>query len=605
MAENRLQFEIDVRDIASEKIRLLERRIESLGGQAAVDATKKLNQLEREARSLEKAAGAAEPTWTRFTTGIALGNIAANAAAAGLSALRSAMSSVIDKTVEADRAQNRLNASLVKAGISSRDTQYSLTQYATQLMESVGQSDEAIKLSMSRFIDFGFSAKSAMSLVATAADVAAAQSIDLESATNMLIKAGEGAARGLSAYGIKIKENLPPMEQMRDLQRQINEVMGGTAKANMEGMAGAVSRLGIAWDEFLESVGKGKGVGTISGWLADFLNFARDSRISILDLTPAMMGMTTMMYKAGLDGVQPLSASFETLALKSMQAKQHIRELLAALPQGNTTQMLGYPSVDLMDSVKRFEDQQKQDAEILLAKNKELTAEYYAQNDAQLRMYATSGAAQQRILKTLTAVEEKIKKQSILARQIGDNLAWSMQSAVSNMLWQLDVFADNARITFKGMAQDFINYFIRSSLESLAVNFIGSIGGGGILGLLGSIFDTPANDRMAMREGSRFAMFFSKGALGGLNGMAPAFAGSAAGSWGGYNASTSPAITYAPRPQSAPRGGDTNIYITVQGSLVTEQDLMTKVIIPQTEKRIELGNSTIVKGSGLLTGGRA
>jgi len=66
---------------------------------------------------------------------------------------------------------------------------------------------------------------------------------------------------------------------------------------------------------------------------------------------------------------------------------------------------------------------------------------------------------------------------------------------------------------FKGIAMDFASFFIQQALASLLNVFIPGLGS-----ILGGIFDTPTNDRMAAEQGHHFAQWFTRGALAELNG---------------------------------------------------------------------------------------
>ena len=69
------------------------------------------------------------------------------------------------------------------------------------------------------------------------------------------------------------------------------------------------------------------------------------------------------------------------------------------------------------------------------------------------------------------------------------------------------------REIYKGMARDFILFFIDEAIKAVAVIFIPKF-----VKLVTSIFDTPANDRAAAEEGRRFAGFFIAGATGAFAG---------------------------------------------------------------------------------------
>lgn len=88
----------------------------------------------------------------------------------------------------------------------------------------------------------------------------------------------------------------------------------------------------------------------------------------------------------------------------------------------------------------------------------------------------------------------------------------SMSNMVSNVVADLKFLHTESNGIFKQMAADFGQYFVQSLLQQLADLAIGSIETGkGILGLLGSLFDTPANDQMAALQGQHFVQHFARG----------------------------------------------------------------------------------------------
>jgi len=65
---------------------------------------------------------------------------------------------------------------------------------------------------------------------------------------------------------------------------------------------------------------------------------------------------------------------------------------------------------------------------------------------------------------------------------------------------------------FKNMAVDFSRYFIEEVLRKMTMFLVPKM-----LGILGSIFDTRANDMMAMRQGADFGRFFKDGVIAEVN----------------------------------------------------------------------------------------
>lgn len=111
------------------------------------------------------------------------------------------------------------------------------------------------------------------------------------------------------------------------------------------------------------------------------------------------------------------------------------------------------------------------------------------------------------------AVKELSKFAKAVLAGLQSALEFGFESFSANLQANLFDTRSVLRETFKGMARDFISFFIDEAIKALAAIFIPKM-----LKLVTSIFDTPANDRAAMREGQRFAGFFIAGATGAFAG---------------------------------------------------------------------------------------
>lgn len=144
---------------------------------------------------------------------------------------------------------------------------------------------------------------------------------------------------------------------------------------------------------------------------------------------------------------------------------------------------------------------------------------------------------------------------------------------------------------FKSMAADFAKFFIKQALASLVNLFIPGLGS-----ILGGIFDTPANDRMAMTQGRHFSQWFTAGALDELSSFPLAFAGAATGSFLG-GAGGTPALTGS-QDSSVATGGITLVF----NGPVSDKDFIDNVIIPTIEEATQIGGSKLITESENITG---
>ena len=159
---------------------------------------------------------------------------------------------------------------------------------------------------------------------------------------------------------------------------------------------------------------------------------------------------------------------------------------------------------------------------------------------------------------------------------------------------QIDSLVETGKLSayiFDQMAKDFMKFFIEKSLEAIANMFIPGLGS-----LLGSIFDTPRYDRMAMTQGQHFAQFFTSGALGHIrDNFIPNFAGSlspqlALPGGGGFQYGG---------------GGGSSAPMVVEVNLTIGNEVITKAIAPKLVEDSRRGGNRLVTTTQNLTGGAA
>jgi hypothetical protein len=105
MAQNKLELQVDVKDNASPELIRLRKELEALGGPAAVKAQREANKLKREINMLGGTAKITTPIWTRFTQGIAIGNLAAMGAAKAMGLVRDGLSQLAEAAQVAARIE--------------------------------------------------------------------------------------------------------------------------------------------------------------------------------------------------------------------------------------------------------------------------------------------------------------------------------------------------------------------------------------------------------------------------------------------------------------------------------------------------------------------
>lgn len=167
-------------------------------------------------------------------------------------------------------------------------------------------------------------------------------------------------------------------------------------------------------------------------------------------------------------------------------------------------------------------------------------------------------------------------------------LQTATQGAVTNAIGTLTVMETKSRGIFKNMAADFINLFINAILKSVAMKLIGNLGGSGILGMLGSLFDTTANDNMAADQGRDYMRHFKRG--------------SDEEAAGGRELAVGMSHVSAPTPTRNEGGGMVVLNVTIAGNVLSDE-YVERDIGPKLQKLVSDGRSLLTVSERNATGG--
>lgn len=205
----------------------------------ARDAERELDRLNR---SGSRAMGGLK------TAGIAAGAgfaaLAIGAAKFGTDAVKAAM--------ESEKALARTQKLLDNAGIS-------WAKYGAQIEKAIdaqsqlsGMDDEELLQSFGQFARVTKDVNSALDLNQKAMDIARGRGISLAAAQKILLQVWNGNEGALKRLGIATDNIKTRQQALAAVQQQF----GGSAKAYGETAAGAADRIGVAWENFKETIGK-------------------------------------------------------------------------------------------------------------------------------------------------------------------------------------------------------------------------------------------------------------------------------------------------------------------------------------------------------------
>jgi hypothetical protein len=211
------------------------------------------------------------------------------AAGAALAGIGIAVSKSIEEAAEADRSYRRLEAVLKATGYASGLTAKQIAAFsdgieASTLATAEGVQDAAAILATFRSVS-GDTFTRALTL---AQDMAAVFGQDLSSAATQLGKALEDPIDGLTALrrvGVSFSDSqkelirtLVETGRTADAQRVILDALekqvGGAGAAEAGGLTGATNRLGDAWGNLLEAIGRTPAVTGIAQGALDLLSSA-------------------------------------------------------------------------------------------------------------------------------------------------------------------------------------------------------------------------------------------------------------------------------------------------------------------------------------------
>jgi hypothetical protein len=181
----------------------------------------------------------------------------------GFDLLTSAVGSAIGSLKESielsaiqEKAVNNLNASLARAGNLFEGVSEELQNYASSLQQASTFGDEVILDNIALLQSLTNLDKDGLKVATQSAlDLAAAQGIDLESATRLVARATQGNTDILRRYGVEVQKGSSNAETFANALTQINAQFGGAAQSQLNTYAGVTQAVSNAIGDFQEQVG--------------------------------------------------------------------------------------------------------------------------------------------------------------------------------------------------------------------------------------------------------------------------------------------------------------------------------------------------------------
>ena len=180
---------------------------------------------------------------------------AIGAAAVGAFAVKIGIDSV--KAALADEKSQALLANSLKNTTGATDEAIAATEaWIDQTQRAYGVVDDDLRPALSKLAAMTGSVTNAQKLLGLAIDVSAGGGVDLNAATNAVTKALQGNYKALKNLGVPITDAMVKSKDLNAVLQLTAKTFGGAASTRANTFEFRMKRLGIAFDEAKESLGK-------------------------------------------------------------------------------------------------------------------------------------------------------------------------------------------------------------------------------------------------------------------------------------------------------------------------------------------------------------
>lgn len=551
-SKEKFQLVFEAQETASKKIKILNKELAALGGPKMLKSQREIKKLQKGINQLGGQTKKSSILFSRFTSGIAAGNIIANAVTASINKLSQAVG-FLGKSIMVAASVEELGAILNIIGQKAGYTSKQIDGYVMALRKS-GIAQKEANQSLMRAVQGNIKMTDAVRLGRIAQDAATIGQVNSSDAFGTLIDAVvKGRVVLLKSLGIQgtfqrsyknlattLGKTQTELTETERLQARLNlvfkggEVIAGAYETAM-GFASkqirsmdrliqdlqvtvgqyftpALSVLVLEVSSFIKEMNK--------AFTGDTEEGAKRLAASIGQFTAAMVfaGKTTFNFGQIVWNVISMAViapveSAVTAVKAFITALSDPFNLDAWAAAGNVmTGIFDGFVVDWNDIKGHVEDVET--ATINYAISVGVLEAGVKEVIERMRVDIPAAAAEED-----AALEESINvfSSSTLAKvnymSMGvHNVSRRMSSMVGEFTNSaIDSLVDGRQSMgeiFKGMAQDFMKFFIKSALKSVLMSFIP-----GLSSILGVMFDTPVNDRMAAEQGGDFMKWFTRGAL--------------------------------------------------------------------------------------------
>lgn len=634
--KEKFQLVFEAQEAASEKIKQLNKQLADLGGPQLVKAQNEIKKLTRQIDQLSGESDKSSGLFSKFTLGVAKGELIAQAATGALSLLSKGVGELGKAVMVAANVQE-LAGVLNFVGQRAGYTQEQLKGYTTQLRES-GIAQKETNQALLRAVQGNIDLADAVKLGRIAQDAAVIGQMNSSEAYQTLIDAiVKGRVVMLKSLGIQgtfedsykrmsiqLHKNATDLTEAEKLQARLNLVMEGgeVISGAYETAMGSASKQLRSMDRLVQDLQVSVGqyfVPALSVLVIELSNvtkalskgFGGDSKdsvdsmaLSIGIFTAHLVAATKILFNFGQLAFNVMSMAVIAPIEGAITAVTALGQILSNPFDTSSWTTAGETMSNVFDGVVTDWNDIKgnlTDIDTALLQYAQTVAKLEQPNIAptvearnnlndviQTATVAVPAAIQESMDDMMDATEEQMKIVTLGVTEVGwsaervfrvrmDNMNNLAAGMINNMVDQFMSGRASVGDIFKGMAMDFATYFIKTALSMLITTFLPGIGG-----ILGGMFDTPVNDKMAADQGRDFMMWFQRGAMAQATGMSSLAVGL-----------TQNTNSITPATPAGVSGGNTvMLNVTISGNVMS-RDFVEKEIAPTLQRLVDDGRSQL------------
>lgn len=561
------------------------------------------------------------PTLTALNQGFEL-------ARKGLEVLKAGFANTIGAAAEEEQQLNRIKTAVDLTGESYELNADRIDGFITSMVETTRFADDQLRPTFQTITQLTGDLNKGFEGTKIAANIASSGILDLDTATRFVAQAMSGNVEVLGRYIPQLKasagfinDNMTADEKWAKAKEILNQKFGSGAQRDLDTTIGQYNRMKNAVHDVGEIIGGPflDGIKDTASFLADAATGMKDflQGIDAAEKKAQNMGQAQKDLVAQYESTIKLTKDWGYWTDQSAMAQDNIIQLYGVLDelQRNVGLAIDEDTAARKKLIAATIDQiHANEALVTAYKNvfseKNAAAQKAYQEEQLINLTATKNTINgiisdwrelsniQSTIKSIKLIdpESGVDKQMDETRELVEvqesaateyatyidslqttkyqflmnmgDMMMSQTHALSSGLADILMGGKNKlKDVFKGMAKDFITFFIDQALQAVAGIFVAKL-----LKILGSLFDTPANDAMAARQGADFAKHFTMGMEGYFN------RANLGGRIAGY----------------AGASGGSSVVVHIHGSIIGDENYIVKSI----EKAVDTGRSRLLISGG-------